>query len=92
MAGTDRRYDAWRPRTRRGRRQIVVQYRDSHPATGEDMNKAKLVWALGIVVFGLAACDRRWLRPAGGRAGGAGGTTNAAGATGAGGRAALAAL
>jgi len=50
------------------------------------MNKAKLVWALGIVVFGLAACDSGG--GSGGKAGGAGGaggTTNAAGATGAGG-------
>ena len=50
------------------------------------MNKAKLVWALGIVVFGLAACDSEG--GSGGKAGGAGstaGNTNAGGATSAGG-------
>ena len=50
------------------------------------MNKAKIVCALGLAVFGLAACGSG-SGPSGktGGAGGAAGNTNAAGATGAGG-------
>ena len=50
------------------------------------MNKAKIVWALGFVVFGLAACDNG--DGSGGKTGGAGdagGTAGGAGATSAGG-------
>jgi chitinase len=50
------------------------------------MNKAKLVWALGIVALGLAGCDSRGGSSGKtGGAGGAGGTTNAGGATSVGG-------
>jgi Chitinase len=50
------------------------------------MNRAKIVCALGAVVFGLAACDSGGgSSDKTGGAGGAGGTTNTAGATSAGG-------
>ena len=50
------------------------------------MNKAKIVWALAIVVFGLAACDNGGGSSGKtGGAGGASGTAGGAGATSAGG-------